>query len=146
MATIRDLLTQWAKLEPERCKIETRPNWDWHEEFEDFYIAGEAGNKDEPGHSWGWNLVLTDSEPRGYYPWESEALMRIGWAVQYCLQERGWAYRLEYIQDTSPDSVAFWRAMVHSQLESHDGKTSDYGPVQALLSAYVEALKAEAQP
>lgn len=138
MATIRDLLTQWAKLEPEWCKIETRPNWDWHEEFEDFYIAGEAGNKDEPGYSWGWNLVLTDSEPEGYYPWESEALMRIEGAVQYCLQERGWGYIASYNPNYSP----YWEVRVYTYGKGEAPETgSDYGLTEALLSAYLETLK-----
>lgn len=129
---MRNLLTRWAELEPGRCKRETRPNWDWHEEFEDFYIAGEAGNKDEPGHCWGWTLVLTDSEPRGFWPWESEALMRIGYAVQEATQARGWRYSLEYFPITKLYEVK----VLHTQ-----GRGSS--PTEAILAAYLQVLEGE---
>lgn len=136
MGTMRDLLTEWAKLEPEKCKIETRPNWDWREEFEDFYIAEEAGNKGEPGHGWGWRLVLTDKEPRAYHPWESEALMRIQWTVQAAIVERKWSFRTGYDSQYGFGYEAEIEAYGHTVCRSNGANLTE-----VLLATYLVELK-----
>lgn len=133
MGQMRDLLTEWAKLEPDKCKIETRPTVDWQEEFEDFYIASEAGNKGEPGHGWGWQLVLTDKEPRGYHPWESEALMRIAWAVRDAIIER------QFDLSIDKRDKAMWHVFVDEG--THQGWADNDNLAEALLEAYLEILE-----
>lgn len=127
---MKELLERWAILEPDKCKRETRPNWDWHEEFEYFYIASEAGNKGESGHGWGWQLVLNHS---GYHPDDNEALGRIQWAVQQAIIARSGYFAIEY----RPKEQAY-RAIALNDIGVW-GLT----PTQALLGAYLDALESE---
>lgn len=133
MAIIRELLRKWAALEPEKCKLETRPNQDWHEEFEDFYIASEAGNEGEPGYGWGWQLVLTDNRPGGYHPWKSESLMRIQWAVQEAIANRKWGFTLAYDSD--------YEAGISSDADWDTWSQGKHSAIAALLEAYIAALE-----
>lgn len=131
MSITRELLRKWAELEPEACKLETRPNVDWHEEFEDFYIASEAGNPGGPGHGWGWQLVFTDKEPEAYYPWKSEALMRIQWAVQEAVVKRNLPLDIHY-------GKTAWDVFI----DGYEGFAKEKETVtEALLEAYIDYLE-----
>lgn len=133
MGAMRDLLTEWAKLEPEKCKRETRPNVDWQEEFEDFYIAQEAGNKGDPGYGQGWQLILTDKEPRGYFPWQSAALMRVEWAVQTAIVERKFNLSIDKKEQ------GMWHVFINDGI--YQGWADSDNLAEALLKAYLEVIE-----
>lgn len=125
--TMRQLLARWAEVEPEWCKLET-----WPDE-EACYIAAEAGNEGEPGYSQGWQRVFDTKD--GYYPWNSQALMEIQWAVQQAIVARGWRFNLECYPVTGVCEGVVFLDLFHIRRAGGD-------PAEALLSAYLAALEA----
>jgi hypothetical protein len=125
MSEIRELLEKWAELEPSRCRRETVGG------FERLLVLSPLG----------WQLVMDEEEPGGYYSSRPLTEAIVQYVVQQAIIARGWSFALNYNPDC-PDPANPYDARV-------DGPTSEgwgFGGeniVTPLLSAYLETLEAQ---
>lgn len=136
--TMRQLLARWAAVEPEWCKNQNHHSFTRDEEDDNFYI------KDGGGDTWGWHLVISDSNPsdeEGYYPYKRNALMYIQAAVQDAIIERGWSIELNYNPGCSDPNNPY-DAVVETSTSGDGWGFGNDGFTAPLLSAYLQALEA----
>lgn len=121
--TMRDLLTRWAAMEPDWCRLNL--NWQPANGDNNYYIATQTDDSE------GWQLVYGDAEPNCYFPGKNEALGRIQYAVQAAIVARGW-----YVQSRYVPRQKQWIASV--------GFTYDQvgdSPAEVILSAYLKEIE-----
>lgn len=126
-SSIKGLLEKWSQLEPQLCKRETRPNQDWHEEFEDIFVASKTG----------WQLVYIDGSGAYSTRIKEEGLARIQWAVQQAIIEKGWYFKLNnFLNDKG------FAAKIISDINKEEiSLTISSNPTEALLAAYLKVLE-----
>lgn len=132
-SSIKGLLEKWSQLEPHLCKRETRPNKDWHEEFEDYKLTLPHGEY----------LVYSDHQvyTEGHFdcwtPNKEVAMAMVQWAVQQAIIEKGWFLRIQNWQNADGYYV---RVDIKGQ-NRFDGKTYN-NITEGLLAAYLKVLEA----
>lgn len=129
---MKELLEKWATLEPYLCKRETRPNKDWHEEFEDYLLFSTETKA--------WYLVYSDSFIENYSLDKEGMLMKVQWAVQQAIVEKGWHFKL---MNYPGNPITFF-----AKVENRDYGYSleDSSLTKALLIPYIKMLEANANP
>lgn len=128
---MKHLLDKWATLESHLCKRETRPNKDWHEEFEDYKLLSPDGNQ--------IYLVYSDSHPEGWMPDKERAMVKIQWAIQKSIVEKGWYLLILYNHEHYAVEMG---PKQPSPRFTKGGKNL----AECLLVAYLAELEASANP
>lgn len=107
---MKDLLQEWAELEPSRCKFEA-----WADNY---------------GHWVQQDIITVWVGPRASGGYKVEIIQH---AVQQAIEARGWVWSL-VMQHTGSKYLASARGRL--------GRSDD-SPAHALLSAYLQAIKAQ---
>jgi hypothetical protein len=121
---VKELLAQWAILEPTLCKRETRPNQDWHEEFENYYIKTGTG----------WQVVHIDCTGAYASIVNVEGLARIQWVTQQAIIQRQWFLEIHYTPESGYEAIV----IIPSRCRATGYSNSNMA--EALLDAYLEVL------
>lgn len=124
---MKELLKKWAALEPDRCRLE-----DW-----------PGGKRILILSPYGWQLVIDEEEPEGYFPNRLFAEAFTQHVVQQAIIARGWAFSINYDPE-SPDRNNPYDATVTGPTSEGWGFGND-GIASPLLTAYLETLEGEVE-